>query len=243
MQFSFQKSYLALLMVILISLPACGGREYKKNPVDTLIGRLGTDHDYSIILDDMDVDGNFVKSYRHKYRIVEIIDSVPEETHTDWMEVPEDYFWANENNLGMELAAMQDGDLSKTAAPPGYHNYVGNSRYGRWNTNGRGETFWSFYGKYALLSSLLNMGSRPVYRNDYSDWSGNYRGRRPYYGPMQGGSYKYGTNSAYTRQNKPNFFARRQAKDGFRRSSSRTTRTSGRSSSGSFRSRGGGFGK
>ncbi|MFA0963271.1 hypothetical protein AB9P05_15820 [Roseivirga sp. BDSF3-8] len=242
MNLNIQKGYIALLMAILVWLPSCGGKEFKKNPLDTLIQQMGTDKDYSIILHDMDVDGNFFKSYKHRYRLIETVDSVPQETYTDWMEVPEDYFWANENNLGMELAAMNNGKLSKNVAPPGYHNYVGNSRYGQWQTTPRGETFWSFYGKYALLSSLLNMGTRPVYRREYSDWYGNYRGSRPYYGPSSGGSYKYGTNSSYTRQSRPNFFARRQSKDGFRRSTSRTSRSSGRTGSG-FRSRGGGFGK
>ncbi len=231
-----------LLLGLLVS---CGGREFKKSPIDVLIRDMDKEPTFSIVLHDMDVQGNFSKSYMHKYKIIKEKDSVPYEEYTDWMEVKEDFFWKNENNMGMELASKgEDGKISKVAQPAGYGRYVGNPRYGRWERGSNGESFWSFYGKYAMMRSLFNLGSRSIYRRDYRDFTTNYRGRKPYYG---GSSSKpmFGTNSSHTKSSRPDFFERRQQKQGFKRSSSsRRSRSSSRyNSRSSYRSRGGGFGK
>ena len=68
--------------------------------------------------------------------------------------------------MGMEIAAKSaDGEVTKTAAPPGYNNYVGNSQYGQWQQGSNGQSFWAFYGQYALMSSLFNMATFPARRS------------------------------------------------------------------------------
>ena len=233
-----------LYFVLLMLIAACGGREYKKNPVDDFIRDMADEPTFSIILHDMDVEGTFMKSYRHKYQIITEKDSVPNERYTDWMEVPKAFFWKNEDNMGMEIASKNsEGKVSKMAAPPGYSNYVGNKRYGSWNNSG-GNSFWVWYGQYAFMSNMFHMATRPVYRNEYSGYyGGGYYGNRPYYGPKTSSGTKYGTNSKYNRTKNPNFFERRANKSGWKGSKTRTGRSGSRYSGGSSRSRGGGFGK
>lgn len=223
-----------------------------------MIRDMAAEPTYSIILHDMDVQGNFVKSYQHKYRIVtQGSDSIPQVTETDWLEVPENFFNAHVDDMGMEIAnKAEDGTVSKTASPAGFSNYVGNPEYGEWRTDSHGNSFWSFYGKYRLLSDIFYMSGRPIYRTGYYDYRDNYYGRRAYYGgTSSSGNPRYGTNSDHTRSTRPNFFQRRASKNGFTRStsrtqssstssrSSRTSRSSSRYSGSSSRSRGGGFGK
>lgn len=243
------KRLLAILIGI-AALQSCScSSEYKKNPVDKLIVQMSDVKPFSIILEDMDVDGSFSHTYLHKYKIItENADSIPESRITGWKEVSEQYFRKNENNLGMEIASKNsEGKISKSAAPPGYGNYVGNSRYGHWQTGSNGNSFWSFYGKYMMMSTMFDLMRRPYYRSDYSHYrSGGYYGSsRSYYGQKSSnGSYRYGTNSSYTKQTKPSFFSRKASKRGWSSSSTRSNSSSStRSRSSSSRSRSGGFGK
>lgn len=243
------KQFLPILFIFLLA--SCGSsREFQRNPVDDLIRDMHQEPNFSIILFDMDVEGNFSKTYKHQYAIIKLDkDSIPHEVKTDWKNVSEDFFFQHENNMGMSIASKtQDGKVSKIASPPGYENYVGNERYGEWRSNGSGGSFWAFYGQYAFLSSMLGMNNRPIYRSDYRDYNRNYRGRTAYYGSKdRNGNPRYGTNSTHNRTSRPDFFQRRANKSGFKRSNSRNSRTSRNGSRyrsrSSSRSRGGGFGK
>ncbi len=229
-------------LIIIALLTSCGGSGYKKSPLDELIRDLPRDEVFSIILYDMDEQGNFSKSYYHRYQVIREIDNDVSEVITDWAEVGESEFNKHIDNMGMEIAARDStGKLTKTAAPPGYNNYVGNPKYGRWESSG-GSSFWTFYGQYAFMSSLFRMSMFPVHRSYYNDWYGNYRGSgRTYYGPT-GGSRYYGTGSGYSRASNPKSSWTSSRSSSFKnRVSGRTSRSSGRSSS--SRSRGGGFGK
>ena len=64
---------------------------------------------------------------------------------------------------------------------------VGNPRYGQWQRNSSGQSFWAFYGQYALMRSLF-FSPRPYY---YSNWYSN-RGWS-YYGNV--GRHYYGSRS------------------------------------------------
>lgn len=207
-----KKIFLATLM--LLFLAGCG-KEYKKPPVDDLITKLNNEKVpmYSIILSDMDVDGTFFKDYKHKYQIIKQFDSIKiKDETTDWIEISEEVFWENENYLGMEIASKgADGKVSKAIAPAGYNNYVGNPKYGNWVNSGSGS-FWQFYGQYMFLSSMMNLASGSVFRGEYDDYNRNYRNRKPYYGPMSGGSYKYGTYGSYTTKTKPASFGEKISK-------------------------------
>ena len=223
---------LSLLLVILLS--GCGGKKFTKSPLDNYIIQFSDEKEFSVILQDMDVEGTFFKTHKHKYKVIRVKDSMPYEETSDWVEVEKNFFWKNENNLGMTILQKNgEGKISKVAAPPGY-NYVGNSRYGEWRSNGSGGSFWAFYGQYMFMSHMFGMMSRPVYRREYNSYmGGGYYGSRNYYGPRSGSSYKYGTNSPQTRKARPNFFSRRASRSGW---------SSSRSRSGG-RSRGSGFGK
>lgn len=237
--------FIFTLLAVLIS--ACGGDEFQKTPVDNMIKDMANEKKFTIILHDMDVDeGVFSDDYKHKYQIIKEKDSVPYEETTDWMPVSETFFYQHINDMGMEIAAKTaDGKISKAALPPGYSNYVGNSNYGQWKTNSSGDSFWEFYGKFALMSSVLNMMTYPMYRSSYMGYyNGGYRGTgRSYYGPRGAdGRAAYGTNSKHvsktrgssTWASKPSSF-RNKVSNRVSRSTSRTGTSS--------RSRSGGFGK
>lgn len=179
-------------------LYGCAG---ERLPIDLIKKDLRDVPSYSIDLEDMDEKGSFFKSYYHKYRIVQ-----GERTGiTDWIEVPKDYYQRNENFLGMTLLSKKEGQYNTSVGPPGY-NYVGDKQYGKWERDSGGNSFWAFYGKYALISHLLG-GSR-VYRTDYNTYRDYRRQGRPYYGRNK----QYGTGGRLTKSQKPNFYSRRAAK-------------------------------
>ena len=80
----------------------------------------------------------------------------------------------------------------KSAKGAGSH-LVGNPRYGQWRQNSSGQSFWAFYGQYALMRSLF-FSPRPYY---YSSWYPN-RGWS-YYGNV--GRNYYGSRADSSRWN------------------------------------------
>ncbi len=243
-----------IILLIIFARGCGGGSGFTKNPVDDIIKEMKDVPTFTILLHDMNVEGSISKTYKHQYRVLAQSDSVPEETITPWYEVKRDFFEKHINHMGMEIASKKDGKVSKNVAPPGYSNYVGNSRYGRWRNRSDGSSFWEFYGKYAMMSSMFNMMAMPVRRSYYDDYRSNYYGTsRTYYGPRTGsGSYMYGTGSAYTRTNNPrstwsskasNRSFRQRVRSGVSRSSSKTSRSSSRYRSSSRSRSSGGFGK
>jgi uncharacterized membrane protein YgcG len=250
-------TYLLLFAGIYWVLSGGCSSGYEKTPVDKLITQLQDKHEaFSIILHNMKTEGTFFTKYFHQYKVITGTGKDIDERITDWQEVEEAYFQRHESNLGLTLASKtEDGELNRTVAPPGYYNYVGNSKYGQF-VERDGTSFWEFYGQYAFLSSMLNLASDPPIEDDYFKWKRKYRGRKPYYGPKSGSSYKYGTYSKTTRRQRPDFYERRRRSSGWSKSKpssggtygSGIRRSGGRYSSGSsggssFRSRGGGFGK
>ena len=235
-----------LSLVILFS--ACG-RSFYKTPLDKLIISLQDEPTFTIILQDMETQGFLTKKYLHQYKIITENNGEPEVHVTDWKEVPENFFWKHENDLGMEIASKsEDGTLSKTPAPPGYGNYVGNEKYGQW-VERDGGSFWEFYGKYAMLRSVFYMMGSPIGYGGYYDWNRNYRGYRPYYGSKDTyGRRQYGTYGSNTKKSNPNFFQRQQQKTGWKSSTSQKSPSYDRNrtnsfGSSSYRSRTGSFGK
>lgn len=233
------------VIVAAVVLVSCGGSSYQKNPLDILVRDLPSDQIFSVILYDMDVKGNFLESFHHQYRVIQEDKSGElKEYTTGWLEVGKQTFNSHVNDMGMEIVARDStGNLSKAAAPPGYHNYVGNAKYGQWQTNSSGGSFWAFYGRYAMMSSMFNMMAYPARRSYYNDWRGSYHGTgRSYYGPKTQGSSYYGTNSKYNRTTNPTSSWSRN-RSSFKQSvASRTSRSTTSTSSG-YRSKGGGFGK
>jgi hypothetical protein len=237
----FQKGTILFLVFTLIS---CGGEKFEKNPVDLLIRDMPKDKVFSIVLNDMDVEGTFFNTYKHEYKIIEERElGKPEEYSAGWMQVGKQTFERHQNDMGMEIASRgEDGKLHKSVNPPGYNNYVGNEKYGHWQHNGT-HSIWAFYGQYMFMSSMFRMATYPVRRSYYSSYRSGYYGTgRGYYGPTVGGRPTYGTNSAYTKSTRPNSTWSRNNSSFKRRVSGRTSRSGSRYGS-SSRSRGGGYGK
>ncbi len=153
---------------------------------------------------------------------------------SQWIEVDERFYKKHENHLGMVLFSKGDGG-KQAASPPGYR-YVGNSHYGTWRTDSRGSSFWEFYGKYHLFSSLMGGHSRPIYRSDYDSYQDHRRRREPYFGAGKA----YGTTGSVTRATNPKFYERQQVRQ---RSRSERFAKKARTRTSSARSRSGGRGK
>jgi hypothetical protein len=152
------------------------------------------------------------EAYFHKY----ILEENGETRQTDWEKVDASFYDANLEYLGMAILAKPYGvfeqDRLTQAAPPGMA-YVGNSQYGEWKKDNSGNQFWSWYGKYALFSTLFNL--RPSYysRNSWNGWNNNYRHQKPYFGKTQKGFQKYGTSGTVLKKS-PNFQSTNFAKSG-----------------------------
>ncbi len=221
-----------------------------KSPVDDLIKEMTSVPTFSIILYDMNTEGAIFKEYYHQYRIIKEVQSeeVVEEI-TDWHPVREDFFKANMDNMGMEIAAKNaEGKVSKGVSPPGYGAYIGNEKYGQW-VQRDGGSFWEFYGKFALMNSIFNMMAYPARRSYWDDYRGGYYGTgRSYYGPRgSDGRYTYGTDSRYnTASNKSSKWSSNAANNTFKQQVRQSTPQSSKSGSrySNFsRSRSGGYGK
>ncbi len=229
------REWLSLLFFLLTTLlfQGCGGGQ---NPVTKIQSELQGEKEYAIILNDMLEEGNFFPSYYHQYRV----DVGERKSVRPFVEVDKSYYQKNQPYLGMVLASKTvDGAVSTTPFPNGYQ-YVGNSQYGRWRDNSSGGSMWEFYGKYMLMSQMMNWAGFGLSRNHYNNYSSYHNAGRPYYGPRQ----EYGTTGTVTKKQKPDFFKRKMAKKA--RSQSRfqnkVSQRMGRSKN-TFRSRGFSFGK
>ena len=128
-----------------------------------------------------------------------------------WVPVSEATYDSMHNDLGMAIeqkpAGKYDAEADHVPQPAGFA-YVappsqGSNQYGHWEQH-NGQSFWVFYGQYALLRDLLfNRDYRPL---DRRDWEG-YRSERSqghtYYGQNAESSAsapKYGTNGTTTQE-------------------------------------------
>ncbi len=218
------------MIALLIIAMGCSS----ENPLNQVLRDYSAYDEFTVLLEDMMEEGNFIHTYSHKFKIVfPDMDSQV----TEWTKVPKKFFIQHANHLGMALLSKKEGVVVREAAPPGYH-YVGNSRYGEWRPGSGGRSFWHFYGQYRMFSDIFGSGRRPIYRSDYNAYDSYRKQNRTFYGS----SNQYGTNGTETKQTHKNFFARRQAKSAASKKSfsnrvkNRTSRTS-RSSSG-YRGRG-----
>lgn len=248
--------YPALIALLILSFNSACTRSkpaFQKEPIDNLIRDYASAKQYSINLYDMDYREKEDK-YFHKYRILHTNnpeDTLKEKT-TDWLPVSPIYFEKHTEHMGMTLVSKANGKVEKKVTPPGYDQYVGNEKYGHWQQGSGGNSFWAFYGQYAFMSSMLNMGGRSIYRNDYNNYRRNYAPYgRTYYGGT-GSNRRYGTGGSYVNNTGNRSWVKKGT--GFRqsvrsrasRSASRMKRSRNTSrfrSSSRSRSRGGGFGK
>lgn len=128
---------------------------------------------YSVILADSEDENK-----KFKYTIVYQNGTAPTTKTTDFLKVTDSTYNFFLDDVGMEILSNKGQQITQA----GYSNYVGNSEYGQWRENDEGS-FWEFYGKYALLSTLFN--SNRIYRDDYTTYNRYYRtSSRPYYGSV-----------------------------------------------------------
>ncbi len=126
-----------------------------------------------------------------------------------WVSVSPATYDAMHNDLGMAIehkpAGKYDSEAEHLAQPAGFA-YVappsqGSNQYGYWDHR-NGQSFWVFYGQYALLRDLLfNHGYRPLDRGEWESYRTERSRGRTYYGQdAEGGASapKYGTNGTTT---------------------------------------------
>lgn len=263
----FLTKFISILTIILL-VTACGSerKRYVKSPIDNIITEYINVNNYSVILADMDYRENS-NQYFHKYKIIteksnstETVEDDFNVKLTDWKQVSEITFDDYQKDLGMTILSKKNGVLDKKSTPAGYNNYVGNSKYGRWQTNSSGSSFWAFYGQYHFLSNMFYGPSYRYYRNDYDYYRRNYYGTSSYYGRRNNFGTSTYKNTSSTWSTKPRSFKQRvrntvtksasaKRSSGYSSSksfgsSTKTTRNTSRYSSfGSSRGRSGGFGK
>ena len=200
---------LALAMTLPLALAACSSQ----TPLDRLRTQLDGFPEYSVVLQDMDA-GLF--TYTHRYQVL-VGQPQPGSDDLEYREtvleseVDGATYSRFEPFLGMViLSKTRDGGVDEGAHPRGYQQ-VGDERYGQWRDDGRGGSFWEFYGQYALLRDVIGGFGGGISRDD---WNG-YRDSRDRGQTWTGGG-RYGTNGSATRQSNPDFFRRQQARQASR---------------------------
>jgi len=270
-------------MCICLLLLSCGSDKPKfvKSPVDNIITKYIDKSNYSVILADMDYKED-TDSYYHKYQIlidegaptlsqIELNDTTAVATDiqivkTDWLKVSPITFDEYKGDLGMTILSKKNGVLDKNSSPAGVDNYVGNTRYGHWQTNSSGGSFWAFYGRYRLMSDLFygprygGYGYGGYSRSHYNNYNSNYRNKQSYYGANKEYGTKSNRNTTSSWSNKSSSFKNNvnskvtksasslrsrgySSSKSYSKSNSRTSRSGSRYSNRSSRSRSGGFGK
>lgn len=220
------------LLIAVFGFYGCGSDEL---PINAIQKELKNVPHYSVILDDMKEEGNFFKEYLHQYKIVQ-----PDLSWKKaWVEVPEEYYRNTSSLLGMALFGKKEDEIIDTACPPAYQ-YVGDTRYGNWRPDSAGNMFWAFNRGTPLFDELDIDLHLPVYKKSYSAYKKSKSKKIPFFGL----SNQYGTNGSFTKKMKPDFFARRSAKQSIKKSSfaSKVSNRIGRTKT-NFRGRSGSRGK
>ncbi len=124
-----------------------------------------------------------------------------------WVEVSKAQFQTAENNLGMAIehkpAGKYDSEAERVAQPAGFAYMAppsqGSNQYGYWEQR-NGQSFWVFYGQYALLRDLLfNRDYRAPNPSDYNGYRTAEGRGQTYYGRESSGSTpKFGTQGSST---------------------------------------------
>ncbi|MCU0587164.1 MAG: hypothetical protein MUF52_03325 [Syntrophobacteraceae bacterium] len=217
-----------LLVVGLLASALAGcGDGVGGSPVDSMRRSLDRYAEYSVILNDMDSKGLFFHDYFHRYRIVYAENgakggdgSKPNfaQKMTEWVKVDESLYRKYQDALGMVILAKKpDGSIDAVPQPPLF-SYIGDPRFGKWETDGSGNQSWAWLATGMVLSSLIDeVGDAFETRRrvDYRRWN-DYKGSRssgtPYYGKDSQGRPQFGTQGTVTRKSSPGFFERQQTR-------------------------------
>jgi len=127
-----------------------------------------------------------------------------------WVDVSKGQFDANRNNLGMAIehkpAGKYDVEAERVAQPAGFAYMAPpgqSNQYGHWEERGGGQSFWVFYGQYALMRDLLfNHSYRPYDRYEWEGYRTYQLRGQTYYGRDEaaGQAPKYGTQGTATQK-------------------------------------------
>jgi hypothetical protein len=181
--------------------------------IKTLTGQLYEAWDK--ILVDMEVRGiGNSRSYDQQIRTVRT--TVPDATGKNgastsdekWVDVSKAQYQAMEKNLGMAIehksAGKYDTESERVAQPAGFAYMAPpgqSNQYGHWETS-NGNSFWVFYGQYALMRDLLfNRSYRPLDYREYHDYYTYRQRNETYYGrDTATQAPKYGTAGTATQE-------------------------------------------
>jgi hypothetical protein len=124
-----------------------------------------------------------------------------------WVDVSPAAYNAMRNDLGMAIEhkplGKYDSEAERVAQPAGFAYMAppsqGSNQYGYWDHRD-GQSFWVFYGQYALMRDLLfNHSYRPLPRDEYEDYRSWHSRGQTYYGrDAEAGAPKYGTSGTAT---------------------------------------------
>jgi hypothetical protein len=124
-----------------------------------------------------------------------------------WVTVSRAEYDTRKNDLGMAIehksAGKYDTEADRVAQPPGFAYMAspaqGSNQYGYWDHRG-GQSFWVWYGQYALMRDLLfNRDYRPLDRGDWDGYRLSRERGQTYYGRDESSSgQKYGTQGTAT---------------------------------------------
>lgn len=162
------------------------------NP-DGVIVDSGYEHE--VVAEDVDWE----EQYYHSYIII----NNGKKRETGWVEVDDEVWEENIDNLGMQIYHKPLGErleqANEQAIPPGME-YVNNEKYGRWENNSNGIPIWVWFMMYHNMYGSNSYGRyQPIYRNDYTSWRNNSN-RNYFYGSNSTTARKWGTDSTFTKK-------------------------------------------
>jgi hypothetical protein len=197
------------------------------SPVDALRRGLDRYPEYSVILNDMDSKGLFFNDYFHRYRIIYPENGAkpgeggqPSFTQklTEWVKVDEGLYRKYQDALGMVILAKKaDGSIDTVPQPPLF-SYIGDPRFGKWESDSSGNQSWAWLATGMVLSRLMDEvgdafdSRRSVDHRRWNEYKGSRSSGSPYYGRDSQGKPQFGTQGTVTQKSSPGFFERQQAR-------------------------------
>jgi hypothetical protein len=191
----------ALLVAIERIHNDAAGLPQKGAEIQSLTAQLNRAWDKVLV--DMETRGSGGdKTYQQKVRTVTVPKDGQASSDEKWVQVPQSRFDSMKNDLGMAVEhkalGKYDSEAERVSQPAGFAYMAspgqGRNQYGYWENRG-GQSFWVWYGQYALLRDLLfNNQYRPLDRGQYEDFRSYQSRGQTYYGR------DYGTQGQATKE-------------------------------------------
>jgi hypothetical protein len=183
---------------------------HQSDELKSLSGQLYDSWDKVLV--DMETRGiGTARAYDQKIRTVRTHLGATS-SEEQWVDVTPVTYDAMRNDLGMAIEhkplGKYDSEAEHVAQPAGFAYMAppsqGSNQYGYWEHRDGGQSFWVFYGQYALMRDLLfNHSYRPLPRDEYEDYRSWHSRGQTYYGrdtEAGGNTPKYGTNGSATQE-------------------------------------------